>query len=104
LGGSVTANQPWGLQDATRKIREIAQNPKLALSYKLHARERLKERDILISDVLFALKFGDVFISPEPATRPGHYRYRMECRTPNSGSRTIGVVVIPSEIGCLIKI
>ncbi|WP_371929483.1 DUF4258 domain-containing protein [Phyllobacterium sp. 21LDTY02-6] len=100
----LTSTQPWNPGQATTEIRAIARSNKLDLSYKLHARERLAERNLIASDVLYALKNGFVFQAPIPATRPGHYRYRMECRTPNSGSRSIGVVVIPSKAGCLIKI
>ena len=94
----------WSLAEATRTIRSMARNPRLNLTYKLHARERLDERGIIISDVLHALKYGDVFDAPIPATRPGLYWYRMDCKTPNSGSRSIGVVVIPSMRDCSFKI
>jgi hypothetical protein len=100
----LTTTQPWDVGRATIEIRSIAKNPKLGISYKLHARERLSERSLTVSDVLHALKFGSVYQSPVPATRPGYFRYRMECKTPNSGSRSIGVVVIPAKVGCLIKV
>lgn len=103
-GGALTATQPWDAGRATIEIRSIAKNRKLNLTYKLHARERFAERGLIISDILYALKFGNVYQQPIPATRPGHYRYRVECKTPNSGSRSIGVVVIPALTGCLIKI
>ncbi len=32
------------------------------------------------------------------------FRYRVDCRTPNSGSRSIGVVVIPDKPEKLIKV
>lgn len=100
----MTATQPWGPGRATIEIRSIARSARLNITYKLHARERLAERDLIISDVLHALKFGNVYQASIAATRPGHFRYRVECRTPNSGSRSIGVVVIPAKTGCLIKI
>jgi hypothetical protein len=100
----MTSTQPWDPGRATVEIRAIARNKRLALSYKLHARDRLKERGIIMSDVLYALKHGNVYQEASPATRPGHYRYCVECRTPNSGSRAIGVVVVPSKSGCLIKV
>lgn len=95
---------PWTPKEATNEIRAIARSNALTLSYKLHARERLSERGLIASDVLFALKFGDVREEPVPATRPGYNRYRVECKTPNSGARSIGVVVIPDKKGCLLKI
>ena len=89
----MTATQPWEPGRATVEIRSIARNAHLNISYKLHARERMAERGLIVSDVLHALKYGNVYQAPIPATRPGHFRYRVECRTPNSGSRSIGVVV-----------
>lgn len=96
--------EPWEPGHATDEIRAIARSPRLNLSYKLHARDRLAERGIIVSDVLHALKFGFVYERPIPATRAGYFRYRIECRTPNSGGRPIGVVVIPAKVGCLIKV
>ncbi|MGC4409949.1 MULTISPECIES: DUF4258 domain-containing protein [Rhizobium] len=89
---------------ATDKIRLISRNPALTLTYKLHARDRLSERGLIISDVLYALKNGFVYEKAIPATRAGYFRYRVECRTPNSGSRSIGVVVIPENQGYFLKV
>ncbi|MER8514813.1 DUF4258 domain-containing protein [Mesorhizobium sp. M1060] len=100
----MTSTQPWDAGRATIEIRAIAKNPKLNLSYKLHARDRLSERGLIVSDVLHALKYGNVYQAPIPATRAGHFRYRIECKTPNGGSRSIGVVLIPAKTGSLIKV
>ncbi len=89
--------QPWKPSDATDEIRRIASNPHLSITYKIHAKDRMKERSLVISDVLYALKNGFVYDDAVPATRPNHYKYRMECRTPNSGNRAIGLIVIPAE-------
>lgn len=96
--------EPWASGVATDEIRAIAQSKSLNVSYRLHAKERLKERNLIVSDVLYALRNGFVYKDPIPATRPGMFRYRMECKTPNSNSRPIGVVVIPAKVGCLLKI
>ncbi|WP_446737899.1 DUF4258 domain-containing protein [Rhizobium sp. CFBP 13726] len=74
------------------------------MTYKRHATERLGERNLVVSDVLYALKNGFVYIDAEAATRPGYFKYRMECRTPNSGSRSIGVIVIPEHSGYCLKV
>lgn len=100
----MTATQPWDPGRATSEIRSIARHPKLSLAYKLHARDRLFERGLILSDVLYALRFGNVHRSPVAATQPGQFRYLVECRTPNSGSRSIGVVVIPAKDDCLLKV
>lgn len=104
VGVPLSKEQPWDSGKATIAIRAIAKNPQLNLSYKLHAQDRLAERGLIMSDVLYALKNGNVYQEAIPATRPGFFRYRVECKTPNSGSRSIGVVVIPAKNGSLIKI
>ncbi|MDB5523896.1 MAG: hypothetical protein JWM58_1659 [Rhizobium sp.] len=96
--------QPWPPAIATDMVRKIAQNKTASISYKLHAQERLVERNLILSDVLYALRNGFVYENAIPATRPNYFRYRVECRTPNSGSRSIGVVVIPELVGCELKI
>ncbi|MDK4723390.1 DUF4258 domain-containing protein [Rhizobium sp. CNPSo 3968] len=100
----MTKKEPWEPNTATDMIRSIARKRNLTVTYKLHAKERLEERNLIASDVLYALKNGFVYNKAVPATRPDMYRYRVECKTPNSGSRAIGVVVIPSVSGCLLKI
>lgn len=96
--------EPWAPSLATDEIRAIARSKSLNVSYRLHAQDRLKERNIIVSDVLYALRYGFVYNEAIPATRPGMFRYRVECKTPNSNSRPIGVVVIPAKVGCLLKI
>ncbi|AAL41485.1 DUF4258 domain-containing protein [Agrobacterium fabrum] len=98
------SNDPWLPNVATDKLRAIARDPKFTIAYKLHAKERLAERNLIASDVLYALKYGFVYEQAIPATRQGFFRYRVECKTPNSGSRAIGVVVIPNHVGCYMKI
>nr|WP_316653488.1 DUF4258 domain-containing protein [uncultured Gellertiella sp.] len=97
-------SEAWTPGVATDHIRAIAHDHSLTIAYKQHAKDRLEERNLIISDVLYALKNGFVYREGVPATRPGFFRYRVECRTPNSGSRAIGVVVIPNRAGCYLKI
>jgi hypothetical protein len=85
-------------------IRRIARNKALSITYKLHAQERLIERGLIVSDVLYALKSGFVYDDPTPAMGTNCYKYLMTCKTPNSGSRSIGLIVIPSLSDCDIKI
>ena len=100
----MSKSEPWTPGEATNEIRAIARSKSLNVSYRLHAKERLKERNIIVSDVLYALRNGFVYNEAIPATRAGMFRYRIECKTPNSNSRPIGVVVIPAKVGCLLKI
>ena len=99
--------QPWKPADATRIINRIARDPSCDLSYTVHVRERLAERSLIISDLLFVLRNGFVYEAPassDESTIKGHFKYKVECQTPNSGSRTLRVVVAPDEISCQIKV
>ena len=96
--------QPWSTSQATETIRRLAQGEKLDLSYSKHARERMEQRDLLISDILYVLKRGFVHRTAEKSTQPGLYKYRIESRTPNSNNRGVAVVVIPDEVKCWIKV
>ena len=88
---------PWSPKDATERIRFIGTHSGLSLTYRLHARDRLSERGLIVSDILYALKNGFVYKEPVAATRPGYHRYLVESSTPNSNGRDIGVVVIPDQ-------
>ncbi len=85
----------WQPAKATHEIRKIARSKELVLSYPLHARNRLAERGLIVSDVLYVLKNGFVHRSAEPTKVVGEFCYRMDGRSPNSGGRSLGVVVIP---------
>ncbi len=96
--------QPWTSADATSSIRQMGQSSNLTLSYSIHFKERLSERDLLLGDVLHVLKHGFVYDEPKAATQPGLFRYRIETRTPNSGNRNVRLVVIPDPTRCWIKV
>jgi hypothetical protein len=96
--------QPWSAADATHAINRIAKSPQLKLSYTLHAKERLAERDLLVGDALFVLKNGFVYIEPEASTQAGLFKYQIESRTPNSNNRVVRAVAIPDEAFCQIKV
>lgn len=100
----MASDSNWTGREATDEIRAIARSKRLKISYKLHAVERLAERDLIMSDVLYVLKNGFVYLDPEPSTRPGYNKYCMECRSPNSGARSVRVVVIPDKTQCWLKI
>lgn len=68
----------------------------MRLTYQEHARDRLLERGLIQGDVLHVLKNGMIFADPEESTRPNFFKYRIEGRSPNSGGRTVRVVVIPN--------
>lgn len=88
-------DQPLGPREATELLRRIgASDP--VFSWAKHAKERLRQRDLLMGDVLHVLKHGFVHDVGERATQPGCFRYRMESNTPNSAGRIVRIVVIPS--------
>lgn len=93
----------WKPAEATKRINACAKSDELTLTFAEHYHERLEERGLIASDINFLLKTGFVHDGPEESTRPGHFKYRIEGMTPNSGGRTIRAVVIPSG-GCEIKI
>jgi hypothetical protein len=91
----LTAKEPWSPADATDAIRKIARSEKFQITLKQHARERMVERDLSMGDILFVLKYGFVFATPEPATQPDLWKYAIETRSPNSGNRVVKLIVIP---------
>jgi hypothetical protein len=97
------AAQAWTPAVATRTINAIARNPQFSLSFVKHVKERLGERGLLISDLMYVLKNGFVYEEGQPSTLPGFFKYRIEAQSPNSGSRYLRVVVIPDEKSCQIK-
>lgn len=97
-------NDPWDKKLATECIREMARSPKFGVHCKLHACERLTERNLIMSDVLFVLKNGFVHTNAVKSTREGYHKYAMECRSPNSGGREVRVIVIPDSKTCKLKI
>jgi hypothetical protein len=50
-----------------------------------------------MGDVLHVLKHGFVYDKAQPTTQEGCFKYVMETSTPNSGGRTVRVVLIPSS-------
>ena len=87
--------RPWSIAVATQKINETARSDRLDLSFKLHAIDQMRDRGLVMGDVLHVLKFGFVLNDPQPATQPGFFKYVVTAETPNGDGRKIGVVVIP---------
>jgi hypothetical protein len=87
--------EPWSPADATTAIRKLAINERFTITWASHARQRIAERDLTVGDLLYVLKNGFVYKSPEQATQPGLWKYEIETRSPNSGNRVVRVVVIP---------
>lgn len=88
---------------ATQKIRDLAKELLLNLTFTEHAKKQMQSRDIIEGDVLYILKNGFVYRDPEESTRKGFYKYSIESRAPNS-RRTIKLIIIPDEKTPAIKI
>lgn len=93
----------WSPAEATRRINECAKPLQLNVALTAHAKEQLMERALIVGDLIHLLKTGFVYEEPEPATREGFFKYRVEGTTPNSGRRTVRAVVIPNG-DCNLKI
>lgn len=96
--------QPWSNGDATSIIRELAKDINLNIAFTTHFTDRMSERNLIMSDILFALKNGFVRIDPWVSSIPSFYKYSMESKTPNSANRSIRVVSVPEFEGCAIKL
>lgn len=82
----------------------MAGQRKLSLVYRRHAMQREGERGLYVPDVLQVLRHGFVHDAGVPATRAPFYKYVIQGTTPNSGGRSVGLVVIPDETNCIIKV
>lgn len=100
----ISKPQPWAPGDATDTIRAIAKSDCLGLITTKHAREQMAERELITSDVLYVLKNGFVYDEAQESTRLGCFKYRIETRSPNSGSRTVRIVALPDADRCMIKV
>lgn len=80
---------------ATESLRAKARG-ELELRWTAHARDQMQERGLIMGDVIHVLKHGFVYDRAQPSTQKGLFKYCMECSTPNSGRRTVKIVVIPS--------
>ena len=95
--------QPWKPADATKAINDIAKNLQCNFAFARHVVERLKERNLIMSDLIFVLRKGFVYEDPKDSTVKGVYKYKVEGQSPNSGSRYLRVVVVPDVKSCQLK-
>ncbi|WP_417835177.1 DUF4258 domain-containing protein [Thalassospira xiamenensis] len=103
FGGDMT-NEPWEARDATCAIQEIARHRSFGLYWTAHARERLRERGLIISDILYVLKNGSVAEPPLPSTREGYFKYKIFGRSPNSNGRQVAVICVPCHRSKTLKL
>ena len=96
--------QPWVPAIATTAIREMARGSKFRITLTEHAKDQMADRDLLVGDVMYVLKNGFVYEEPEPSTKVGLFKYKVENRTPNSGNRPVRIIAIPDKAGAWIKV
>jgi hypothetical protein len=96
--------QPWSPADATLCINALGKSDDLTFNWTEHAEDRMAERGLIVGDVLHVLKRGFVLDPYETSTRPNSYKYRIQSTTPNSGNRSVAVVVIADATSQQVKI
>lgn len=90
------SEKPWSPRKATEELRKLARKD-FNLCLTRHASDQMQDRGLYTGDITHVLRHGFVYEEAKPATRPGYNKYKMECTTPNSGSRSVRVVVIPGK-------
>ena len=93
----------WSIETAECRIHAYARTD-FDLAYTMHAAERLRERDILISDVNHVLMHGYIGEEPVESSRRGYCKYKICSKSPNSGNREICLIVIPDPQRSAIKV
>lgn len=96
----------WGTDEAEARIHAYAapENDELELAYTRHATQRMAERGIIASDIMYILASGRIDEDPDESRRPNYCKYKICGRSPNSGSREICLVVIPDPGRPAIKV
>ena len=64
----------------------------------------MQERSLIAGDILYILKNGFVYEDAEASTKQGFFKYKLNCKSPNSGVRTVRIIAIPDSVRCQVKI
>ena len=102
-GRKVPPPKPWSPAKATTELRTLASRD-FNLCMTDHSKDQMLERELFTGDMKHILKYGFVYEKAKPATRQGFFKYKMESTTPNSGNRSVRIVVIPSVVSMDLKI
>lgn len=89
--------RPLSPARATKRVWAAARSSDLELIWTKHAKKQMADRDLVMGDALYVLKNGYVYDEGQKATRPGLFKYKVQCSTPNSNNRGVRVVAIPSQ-------
>jgi hypothetical protein len=85
----------WSTGAATKNINACARGASLTITFVCGTKDGLRDKALVMGDVLHVLRRGFVLEEPAPTTRQGYFKYLIEATTPNSEGRTLGVTVIP---------
>jgi hypothetical protein len=88
---------------ATDMIRDLAANDLTTWIQRVHFKDRLNERGLIIADVRNLMKTGYVYDDAEASSQDGFWKYKVEGKTPNSHNRSLVVVIIPDFDTKMIK-
>lgn len=96
----------WDSAEAERRIHAYAVPgiDEFELAYTRHAKQRMEERGIIVSDIMYILATGHIDEEPSESTRPGYCKYKICGKSPNSGTREICLVVIPDPRNPAVKV
>lgn len=73
----------WSATEAEAWIHAYARADfDLVIVKSWHTAECMRERGILQSDLLYLLKYGNIYPEVQPSTRPGFYKYKICGQTP----------------------
>ena len=90
--------------EAADRIRKMAADRQCDVSFTKHASERIAERGLIMSDVLWVLRTGFVHDPAKESTVNGLYKYGIEGIAPNSSARAIKIIAVPDGAQNQIKI
>ena len=99
----MTKPQPWSPADATIALNALGRNRDLDVHLTDHALDQMEDRELIMTDLLAVLRRGFVYQQAVEATR-GFYKYEIEAKTPNSGTREVRLVLIPDPQQISVKI
>ena len=95
---------PEDPEKTAQNIQKMARNPRPDMFWTEHAKEKMAERNLPMTEALYALRHGAIYTARRLSTRQGFFKYRMECLTPDSDVRPVGVVVVPDFENLCLKI
>ena len=88
---------------ATKMIWTLAADDLTTWIRRVHFKEQLEKRSLIVADVRNLLKYGYVYDDAEKSSQDGFWKYKVEGKTPNSHNRSLVVVIVPDFDTKMIK-